>query len=101
MIKVAGVPVPRAAISRLALRLQNEGEKGVAYRLGHAIDHNLESLALTPREIDVFLAALRREPVEELEALREKLSGSPPSPDRHLGGVNVDKGRTVRVERQT
>jgi hypothetical protein len=73
MIEVHGAHIPRAALARLAARLQHEGHTSVSHRLGHAIDHNLDSLALTAREIEVILATLVREPVVDLEPLRDRL----------------------------
>jgi hypothetical protein len=73
MIEVSGVTVPRAAITRLATNLHREGHIGTAHFLGHAIDHNLDHLALDRRAIEAILTSLRSEPIDELEPLRQRL----------------------------
>ena len=73
MIDVAGVTVPRAAITRLAVLLQRNGSRMTGHRLGQAIDKNLDRLALTAKDAQAIVVALREHPIDELEALRQIL----------------------------
>jgi hypothetical protein len=73
MIDVAGVTVPRAAISRLAAELQRNGARMTGHRLGQAIDKNLDRLSLTSQDADAILTALQAQPVDELDPLRQRL----------------------------
>jgi hypothetical protein len=73
MIEVAGVPVPRAAISRLAAELQHNGARMTGHRLAQAIDQNLENLALTSHEAQEILTALWAQQIDDLEPLRRRL----------------------------
>ena len=73
MIEVAGVTVPRAAITRLAVILHRNGSRMTGHRLGQAIDKNLDRLALTAKDAPAIVAALREHPIDELEPLRQVL----------------------------
>jgi hypothetical protein len=76
MIEVAGVTVPRAAITRLAVVLHHNGGRMTGHRLGQAIDKNLDRLALTAQDAQLIVAALREHPIDELEPLRQILETS-------------------------
>jgi hypothetical protein len=74
MIEVAGITVPRVAISRLAgIMLVDGGGRMTGHRLAQAIDKNLGKLPLSQREADLILRALRDHPIEALEPLRQRL----------------------------
>ena len=55
MIDVAGVTVPRAAITRLAVVLHRNGGRMTGHRLGQAIDKNLDRLALTAQDAEAIV----------------------------------------------
>jgi hypothetical protein len=73
MIEVAGVTVPRAALARLVVALHRNGGGITGHRLGQAIDKNLDRLALTAQDAQAIVAALREDPIDELEPLRQIL----------------------------
>jgi hypothetical protein len=77
LIEVAGVTVPRVAISRLAgIMLVEGGGRMTGHRLAQAIDKNLGKLPLSRREADLILQALRDHPIEALEPLRQQLESA-------------------------
>lgn len=76
MIEVAGVSVPRGAISRLAEVLHRNGGRMTGHRLGQAIDKNLDRLVLTADDAATIVDALREHPFDELEPLRQTLQTS-------------------------
>jgi len=73
MIHVAGVEVPRSALSELALRLNEAGEYSLATRLGRAMDSGSTTIALAPRDEAELLDALERHSVFGLDSLSLEL----------------------------
>lgn len=77
IIEVAGVTVPRAAVTRLATALIRNGSHLTGDRLAQAIDKHEEHLALTAEDARAIVAALQENPIEGLEPLEQTLDRFP------------------------
>ena len=72
MLNIAGVEVSASAASQLAFLLHEHGEQGLAFHLGHAIDHLHDYFPLSRRERTAVLRVLSVCP-SELADLRASL----------------------------
>ena len=54
-LRLAGVPASDSAAAQLACRLHDQGEEGLAFRLGGAIDHLYDHFTLTARDREAVL----------------------------------------------
>ena len=72
VIRVAGVNVPRAALTSLAIEMRGTDGRNLAGRIGQAIDGNAEELQLQPGDAEI-LARYLGDPPEALLELRDAL----------------------------
>jgi hypothetical protein len=78
VIRVAGVDVPLAAITNLALELHSKRQfRSLTATIDRAVDGGSRKLNLNQKERAELRAALTMFPDERLEPLREVLSGKP------------------------
>ena len=81
MITVAGMRVPRSAMTRLSLGLHSARRfPTVAERIDRAVDSGSRELQLNPQERGEMLGAIMNFPDERLAPLREALLDSTVTP---------------------
>jgi hypothetical protein len=75
MITVAGIDVPRSAMTILALRLHHDGEPPpIAFAIDRVIESGRREMQLSRVETQELLTALEQYPDQRLEELRVHLS---------------------------
>ena len=57
-MRLAGVELRDSAAAELVCLLQDNGQQALAFQLGHAIDHQHDQVALSPRDREAVFGVL-------------------------------------------